>query len=179
MWKKLLILLLVFGLAFAAMMLTTGQSRFQVSDTLFIESPPDRVWEVVTEIEDWPLWWPGVEKARVTPDLQAGARFTMDLKGNPQKRPAIIEAVIPQRRLSWQREGILKSTAATTLSLQPEPGGSRMTLKTSIRGPQAFLARFTGEQQFAHYHQRVLDSLRSFLLQEGAAGHQDAKTHEL
>ncbi len=167
MFKKLLILLIVLGVFFAALMVTTGQSRFEISDNLWLATPSDQVWKAITAIEQWPHWWPGVESAGVTPDVQAGARLSMQLRGNPTKAPATIESVVPERQLSWQRESILGSTAATKIILQSTTGRTQVTLVTSIRGPQAVLARFTGEQEFARYHQRVLEALEDFLARPG------------
>jgi hypothetical protein len=38
-----------------------------------------------------------------------------------------------------------------------------VTLESSIRGPQAFLARFTGDEEFGKYHHRVLAALDAHL----------------
>ncbi len=45
-----------------------------MSDSAFVtrwsvQAPVDTVWQLISEPEDWPVWWPGVEKVEL---LQAG-----------------------------------------------------------------------------------------------------------
>jgi hypothetical protein len=47
----------------------------------------------------------------------------------------------------------------TTLRIEARTSGTLVAITTAVRGPPAFLARFTGREAFADYHQRVLASL--------------------
>jgi len=160
MLKKLAVLLVLLGVAFALMMLTTRHTSFAVVDSLAVARPPEVVWAVLTEIEQWPQWWPGVQEARIAPAWQAGATMEILLKGNPDRSPATLETVAPGRQLAWRRPGVLGSIVRTTLGLEPQAEGTRVVLESAIVGPQAFLARFTGEEEFSRYHRQVLLSLQ-------------------
>jgi hypothetical protein len=49
--------------------------------------------------------------------------------------------------------------------LEAATDGTRISLKSFIKGPQAFLAGFTGKEEFARYHEAVLVALKARLQQ--------------
>ena len=115
---------------------------FAVADSLAVAYPPGAVWTVLTGVEQWPQWWPGVQGAKVDPALQVGATLTLLLAGNADRSPATVEAVTPARHLVWRRPGVLGSTVRTTLRLEPQGGGALVALESAIVGPQALLASY-------------------------------------
>ncbi len=159
MLKKMLILVTLLVVAFAVMMLTTRSTTFTVGNTLAIEQPAPFIWQALVAVERWPSWWPGMEASALAPGWQEGAVLNLTLKGTPETSAARVVSVLPETELAWEREGVLGSVTATTLRLEPVSGAVLVTLESTIRGPQAFLARFTGEEQFGKYHQRVLAAL--------------------
>jgi len=163
MLRKLLILGSLVLVAFALMMATTAQVEFAVEQETRLAAAPARVWTELVAVEQWPQWWPGFRAARVTPALHAGARLDLSLQGDPGKKPAIIETVVAERKLSWVRDGVLGSTTRTSLRLTPVEGETLIVMQSSIRGPQAFLARLTSQDHFGAYQQAVLDALRQRL----------------
>lgn len=163
MLKKMAVLAAILGIAFVVMMLTTRSTTFTGSHTETFEQPASRVWQVLTEVDRWSSWWPGMQEARISPALEEGAELTLILKGTPEKSPATVESLTPGRKMAWVRSGILGSTTRTTWQLEEQEGRALVTLETFIRGPQAFLANFTGKKQFAAYHEQAVSALRQQL----------------
>lgn len=163
MLKKVVVLLAALGGAFAIMMLTTRGTSFAVGTSLAVDQAPAAVWTALTAVEQWPRWWPGMEEAKVSPGWQPGAALTVVLKGNAEKSPATVEVVTAGRELAWRRPGVLGSTTRTTVKLDPAADGTLVSLESSIVGPQAFLAKFTGREEFVRYNRMVLEGLKSRL----------------
>ncbi len=159
MLKKIVMVLTVILAAFGLLLATTGQSEFSVADSAVVAATPARAWPLLAGIAAWPQWWPGMVATQLTPALQPGARLDIVLQGDAERRPATVEAVVPERKLSWVRDGVLGSTTRTALLLAAVPTGTRVTLQSTIRGPQSFLARLTSRDQFSAYHRQVLEEL--------------------
>jgi hypothetical protein len=159
MLKKALILGLVLIASFGVMLLTTRASTFVVQNSQLIVQDPVKVWQVLADVELWPEWWPGVETARLDSFWAEGEQLELVFKGNPADGPAQIDRYQIGLELAFSREGVLGSRASTALRLESQPGAVLVTVVSMVRGPQAFLARFTGREAFAAYHKRLLDSL--------------------
>ncbi len=136
-----------------------------------IGRPPAQIWTVLLAVQDWPDWWPGVEKAAIESSWQPGGRLTLVLKKNPERSLARITEVQRSRELAWTRQGVLGSSTFTRWRLLPTAVGTTVYLESRIRGPQAFLARLTGRKTFEKYQQMVLESLKSRLGSSAAKGH--------
>lgn len=162
MLKKVAVLALLLAVACGVMMLTTREKTFAVENALTVGRPAVEIWQVLAGVERWPSWWPGVEQARLSPAWQAGAALDLVLKGTPEKAPATVEEVVAGKSMAWVRHGIFESFTRTSLRLEPVSGGTRVVLRSFIQGPQAFLAGFTGEEEFARYHQAVLAGLQAY-----------------
>lgn len=167
MLKKVAVLAVFLGIAFGAMMLSTSEKTFEVENSLTIGRPAAEIWPVLTDVERWKTWWPGMQKAQLQLGWKEGAPLELILKGTPEKKAARVETVVVGRELAWVRSGILKSVTRTSLRLEPVAGGTRVSLKSFIQGPQAFLAGFTGKEEFAGYHEAVLAGLKAFTEQAG------------
>jgi uncharacterized protein YndB with AHSA1/START domain len=165
MLKKVAVLAGILVVAFGAVMVTADDRTFEVKNALIIDRPSAELWPVLTDVEKWPEWWPGVQEARLAQGWRRGARLDLVLKGTPEKEPARIERVVPEREIVWERPGILGSLTRTSVLLEPVPGGTRISLMSFIEGPQALLADFTGKEEFARYHEAVLASLKARLQQ--------------
>lgn len=159
MLKKIVVLLVILGFSFALMLLTTGESHFEVASHASFSVSQEELWQVLIAVDSWSDWWPGMEEARLVGALSGGSKIHLRLKGMPTKEPAFLTLVNPQNELVWERSGVFGSRAGTRLTLEPDAEGSRLTIENFIRGPQAFLARFTGEDAFVKYQQTLLERL--------------------
>ena len=165
MLKKVAILAGLLTMAIGVLLMTSGDRTFAVKNDLTIDRPAVEIWQVLTDVEKWSLWWPGVKEARLAPHRREGAVLELVLKGRPEKEPATVETVVEEREMIWERPGILGSVTRTSVMLEAEPGGTRISLMSFIKGPQAFLAAFTGREEFARYHEAVLVALKVRLQQ--------------
>ena len=172
MLKKLVVLAIALGVCFGVMMLTTGETTFAVENDRLIEGPPDAVWATLADVPGWPFWWPGVKESRLVPDWRQGATLELILEGTPETTPAVVEAYSQGSRIVWARPGILGSMTRTTLKVGLQPEGMLVVLETSLVGPQAFMAGFTGKEKFAEYQALVLEALQR-RLQAGPAATTD------
>ena len=169
MLRKLVVLAVTLGVAFGVLLLAGRSATFVCSRSLTVAKPPAVVWSVLADVDRWPRWWPGVVTARLGSGWQVGGTLELELKGRPEREPARIETFVPGRHTTWSRQGVLGSIVRTSLRLAPAAGGTMVELESSIHGPQAVFARFTGRTAFDRYHQAVLAALQAHLRQFAGA----------
>jgi uncharacterized protein YndB with AHSA1/START domain len=71
----------------------SSQARIEIA------APPDRVWELLSNIERWPTWNSLVEKAELNGPLHPGSVFKWKSKGFALT--STLREVTPKRRLAW------------------------------------------------------------------------------
>ncbi len=106
-----------------------------------IQATPDRVWEVMSDIERWPEWTPSVSSVKKLSDgpLAHGTRARVHAKGTPESTWTVSES-LHSRSFTW---GTKVRGAATTAGhiIEPAPSGSRVTLSIQIGGIAAALLK--------------------------------------
>ncbi|MFF4317919.1 SRPBCC family protein [Streptomyces sp. NPDC001568] len=70
-----------------------------VSLTTAIEAPLATVWELHTDIDGWPLWNTGIDRARLDGPLAVGAGFTWLTHG--LDITSTIRELVPGQRIVW------------------------------------------------------------------------------
>ncbi len=163
MLKKMAVLSLIVGAAFAALMLTSRNADFAREDFLQMEHSAATVWNVLIDAQNWPLWWPGMERVILDGEMKEGARLDLYLSGIPGGEPARVTMVSPHEELIWERDGILGSLTRTRLRLTEAQDSTTVAIQSHIVGPQAVLARYARRDDFARYHEIVLRSLNLHL----------------
>jgi len=100
-----------------------------------IAAPPARVWEVLSNVEQWPDWTPTVTSVRRLDDgpLNRGSRARISQPRLPETEYVVTE-LIPGRSFTWvaSAPGVL-----TTARHDAEPlpdGGTRVRLSVSQAG---------------------------------------------
>jgi len=159
MLKKIFVLLAVLGFCLVLMLLATGDSHFEVQSQAVFPVSRTELWQRLAAVDRCSDWWPGMEGARLAGGLRVGSRIQLRLNGMPDRDPALLTLVDVPHELVWEGSGVFGSLAGTRFLLEPDPAGSRLVVEHFVRGPQAFLARFTGEEVFVKYQQKLLESL--------------------
>lgn len=63
------------------------------------EASPERVWAVLSRVEAWPRWHPGIGFAALRGELRPGTR--LDWRGDGMRIRSVLEEVEAPRRISW------------------------------------------------------------------------------
>ena len=112
-----------------------------------IAAPPDRVWEVFTNISAWPDWHDGIESATLDDPLAVGASFQWHTWGLDVT--SMIGELIPHQRLVWS--GLVRGIMAIhAWQFTAVDGGTLVQTEESWDGasvrPQADAFRQTLEE---------------------------------
>ena len=96
-----------------------------VSESVLVPAPQERVWSLIVEVEGRARWWPYLEL-----DASSGGR--MEERWNDVVTTGEVLEVDPPRllRLSWRDDG-WPSTTEVELRLESEQGATRVTVRHS------------------------------------------------
>jgi hypothetical protein len=107
--------------------------RFEVE----VDAPPDRVWRILSRVEAWPRWHPGVGFAVLRGELAPGTR--LDWRGDGMRIRSVLEEVVESRRLAWSFRTLgARGFHQWTL----EPAGGKRTRVRSEEGWNGLAVRF-------------------------------------
>ncbi|MDO3650350.1 DUF1731 domain-containing protein [Nocardia mangyaensis] len=115
--------------------------------TQFIALPPESVWRVLGDLEQWPEWNPGVRDVRMHGPVAVGATGDYLPNGKLSARlhgrfgaPFTVTTVDPNRELSIEQPEPA-GTLHLTWRLTPVDGGTELTQELRFTGPSAAAAR--------------------------------------
>ena len=75
------------------------KAPIQAHDTIVINASASRVWQVLSDVPNWPTWFPGVKKVHLGADVGPGITFTWENSGSEIK--SMFAVVNPGKELSW------------------------------------------------------------------------------
>jgi uncharacterized protein YndB with AHSA1/START domain len=107
--------------------------------TIDIAAPPERVWEIITDIERWPEWTGTTNSAVLHGDFGVGATATLDIDGTPPGKWKITE-VDPGRSFSW----VARARGVRTVAghfIESRPHGSEVRLTLDFTGIPSLIFR--------------------------------------
>ena len=110
----------------------------QVETEVEIEAPPERVWEVMTDVERWPEWTASVERADRLDGgpLRVGSRIRVK---QPKFPPVVWEVtdLDPGRSFSWTAKNVGLTSVGHHRVASRADGGATVTLVLQQEGPLA------------------------------------------
>jgi hypothetical protein len=103
-----------------------------------IDAPPQAVWEVLTDFQNWPHWNPDVKSMSFAGPLAPGSEFRW--KAGPGTILSTLERIEPPRYIAW-RGRTLTIDAYHEWWLEPRDGGTHVRTQESFYGLVARLLR--------------------------------------
>lgn len=108
-----------------------------VTETVQVAAPPERVWAVLADVQDWPSWTPTTRSVRLLdgPTLTEGSRVRIE---QPRLPPAewVVSEYVPGRSFRWTARGPGVVTVADhEVVPADDPARSTVTLRLEQTGP--------------------------------------------
>jgi uncharacterized protein YndB with AHSA1/START domain len=103
-----------------------------------IAAPPERVWELVTDIDRWPDWNPDIDSAALEGPLAPGTTFRW--KAGPGSIVSTLRHVDPPREIGWTGK-TMGIAGVHVYRLEPSGTGTRVVSEESWAGFPARLMR--------------------------------------
>lgn len=101
------------------------------SKELFIQANPEKVWEVLTNINRWPAWNGKISKAHMEGTLTVGSVFHWKINGASIR--SILHTVETNQKLGWSG-ATFGATAIHNWYLEARDGGTLVKVEESMEG---------------------------------------------
>jgi uncharacterized protein YndB with AHSA1/START domain len=128
----------------------------KVSLQIVIDAPTEKVWAILTDVDDWPKWQPEIEDAHVAGSLAAGTDFTWTTGGTHIR--STIALVKPVRQIGWTGVA-MNARAVHQWTLEPLQG-NRTLVKTDESMSGLLLTFFYSSDKLRAADQAWLDFLK-------------------
>jgi hypothetical protein len=96
-----------------------------------VAADPHAVWQVLTDIDQWPTWNPDVKSASLEGELAEGSRFNW--KAGPGTITSTIQELDPPRSIAWTGK-TLGLRAIHVYRLEPRGAGTWVSSQESWEG---------------------------------------------
>jgi uncharacterized membrane protein len=110
----------------------------QVETVVDIDAPPERVWQIMSDVERWPEWTASVERAERLDEgpLSVGSRARLK---QPKFPPVVWEVtdLQPGRSFSWTAKNVGVTSVGRHEIAPRGDSGSRVALSLRQEGPLA------------------------------------------
>ena len=105
-----------------------------LEDTIEIDAPAERVWQVTTDVEAWPKWAPAMERIRRedSGDFKLGSTALIKQKQMAETRWTVTE-IDPGHRFTWQARSLGIDMIATH-SIVPGESAVTSLLRIEMEG---------------------------------------------
>lgn len=97
------------------------------------KAPPADVWGRYTDVELWPEWSNGVEKASLEGEFEAGGKGTIKSPSLPSSKFELVE--VDAERSFVSKTKLPGASMSLAHTLEPANGGTRITHRATIEGP--------------------------------------------
>ncbi len=99
--------------------------------SILIHAPVEKVWDIQTDLENWPKWQPNIAHVTLQGPLEQGTQFRWKAQG--LTITSTLQAVDRHRQIAWT--GISMGMKAVHIwHFEPVDGGTRVTTEESLSG---------------------------------------------
>jgi len=121
--------------------------KMNFSSSIEIDAPPEKVWALVNDLEEWPQWIPSIKKIEKLSEgpLGAGSQIRVTAKSiiTVKLLMTITEFVPPQHAV--MRGKVMGTEMTRHYTFEPVNQGTRLTAGGEVSGLLAFLVRRGGQ----------------------------------
>ena len=135
-------------------------SRHRFSWELRTKATASQLWEVWTDVSEWPRWDSALESASLKGDFLTGAQGTLKAKGSPASR-FYLEGVEPEKKYRMVTALPLGGRLIIERRLVVELEGLRFTHEVSFEGAFGRLLALLVGARYRRALPRVMDNLRT------------------
>ncbi len=128
----------------------------KASSRIAIHASPEKVWDLLTDVDNWPKWQSTITAAKINGPVAVGTTFTWNSGGT--KIVSRIALVQPNTQLVWTGTAY-KARAIHVWSLEPSPDGGTI-VKTTESMDGFLLTVFYSSKDLAGSHKLWLDALK-------------------
>ncbi|MGW4720291.1 SRPBCC domain-containing protein [Nocardia sp. NPDC004260] len=126
------------------------------SSTIVIDAPADTVWNLLTDMQNWPQWRTDARVLELG-ELQVDAPFRWKLHGSTIN--AVFATIIPERELAWTGVSMGCMKAVDRMLLTPlGEHRTEVTMEESLAGP--LLTLFFNSEKLRAGHDSMLAMLK-------------------
>jgi hypothetical protein len=98
---------------------------------IFIEAPPQIVWNIQTDINNWSRWQPGITASKLDSPLAVGSAFRW--KSGGLNVTSTVQVIKPSQEIGWTGRS-LGARAKHIWTLTPQNNGTLVTTEESMEG---------------------------------------------
>lgn len=129
----------------------------KASSSVVIDAAPERVWNVLVNVAEWPRWMHDVSHATVHGPLGKGAFFEWSTGGTAIRSRVVL--FVPDKTVAWTGQAsFAKAVHVLTLSA-PDSGHTRVVSMESMDGPG--LSWFYSSSDLQSSEDRMLRDLKT------------------
>lgn len=100
-------------------------------ETITIEAPREKVWDILSNIDEWPTWEPEISKTKLNGELQPGTTFTWKTGGSKIK--STLHTVEPYSHFGWTGN-VFGISAIHNWALTESKGITKVEVAESMEG---------------------------------------------
>ncbi len=101
------------------------------TNEMVINATPEKIWQILTDIESWSKWNERIKKPKLQGNLQVGSSFTW--KSNGSKITSKIHSLTSNKVLGWQGK-TFGASAIHNWYLEPTENGAKVRVEESMEG---------------------------------------------
>jgi len=111
-----------------------------IERTVSINAPPERVFDVMVDVERWPEWTESIRSIERldSGEFGVGSKAKLRIRRSPSANVWTVTEVTPNRSFTWEtNSGGVKGIASHLI--EPDGNGSKVTLTVDLSGIVATL----------------------------------------